>query len=125
MKKIISTTLAPAAIGPYSQAVQAGNLLFCSGMIAIDPSTQQLNNASIETETKQVLDNIKNLLEAAGSSLQHVVKTTIFMKNMNDYALINAIYSTYFDTNPPAREAVEVSRLPKDVQVEISVIAVV
>ncbi len=125
MKKVITTTNAPAAIGPYSQAVQVGNLLFCSGMIAIDPHTQLLNIDTIENETKQVMDNIKNLLEAAGSSLDNVVKSTIFMKNMDNYVTINTIYATYFKVEPPAREAVEVSRLPRDVNVEISIIAIV
>ncbi|AVX29679.1 MULTISPECIES: RidA family protein [unclassified Carboxydocella] len=122
-KEIISTTAAPQAIGPYSQAVKVGNLLFCSGQIPIDPVTGQLVTGDIQTQTRRVLDNIKGLLEAAGSSLDKVVKATVFIKDMNQFATINEIYATYFTANPPARSLVEVARLPKDVDIEIEVIA--
>ncbi|AVX19266.1 endoribonuclease L-PSP [Carboxydocella sporoproducens DSM 16521] len=122
-KEIISTTAAPQAIGPYSQAVKVGNLLFCSGQIPIDPVTGQLVTGDIQTQTRRVLDNIKGLLEAAGSSLDKVVKATVFIKDMNQFVTINEIYATYFTANPPARSLVEVARLPKDVDIEIEVIA--
>lgn len=122
-KQIISTTAAPQAIGPYSQAVKAGNLLFCSGQIPIDPATGQLVTGDIQTQSRRVLDNIKGLLEAAGSSLDKVVKATVFIKDMNQFTAINEIYATYFTSNPPARSLVEVARLPKDVDIEIEVIA--
>jgi 2-iminobutanoate/2-iminopropanoate deaminase len=123
-KKIISTSLAPAAIGPYSQAVLAGNTLYCSGQIALDPTTGKLNNENITQETEQVMNNIKAVLTAAEMDLSHVVKATIFMASMDDYALVNEVYARYFTSNPPAREAVAVKTLPKNVRVEISVIAV-
>ena len=123
-KEIISTEKAPSAIGPYSQAVLAGNTLYCSGQIAINPATGELNTASIETETNQVMQNVGEVLKAAGMDYGNVVKVTIFMKDMNQYAAINAVYAEYFTNEPPAREAVEVARLPKDVNVEISVTAV-
>jgi 2-iminobutanoate/2-iminopropanoate deaminase len=123
-KEIISTEKAPAAIGPYSQAVLAGNTLYCSGQIAINPATGELNTASIEAETNQVMQNVGEVLKAAGMDYSNVVKVTIFMKDMNQYAAINAVYAEYFTNEPPAREAVEVARLPKDVNVEISVTAV-
>ncbi|MFT5156752.1 MAG: 2-iminobutanoate/2-iminopropanoate deaminase [Bacteroidia bacterium] len=123
-KKIISTSLAPAAIGPYSQAVLAGNTLYCSGQIALDPTTGKLNNENITQETEQVMNNIKAVLTAAEMDFSHVVKATIFMASMDDYALVNEVYARYFTSNPPAREAVAVKTLPKNVRVEISVIAV-
>ncbi|MBI1185342.1 RidA family protein [bacterium] len=123
-KEIISTTQAPAAIGPYSQAVLAGNTLYCSGQIALDPASGNLVNTTIEDETKQVMSNIGAVLKAAGMDYSHVVKASIFMKDMNQYAAINSVYAQFFTNEPPAREAVEVARLPKDVNVEISVIAV-
>jgi 2-iminobutanoate/2-iminopropanoate deaminase len=122
-KEIIKTEFAPAAIGPYSQAVKAGNLLFVSGQIPIDYKTKNVVTDGIETETHQVMKNIIAILEAAKTTIDKVVKTTIFIKDMNDFAKINAIYSSYFTTDFPARETVEVSRLPKDVNVEISAIA--
>lgn len=122
--KIISTTDAPAAIGPYSQAVLAGNTLYCSGQIPIDPATGELVTGNIDAETERVMQNIGFVLKAAGMDFENVVKATIFMKDMADYARINGVYANYFKTNPPAREAVAVKTLPKDVNVEISVIAV-
>jgi len=123
-KKIIFTDNAPAPIGPYSQAVHAGNMLFVSGQIPLDASTGQLVTTNIEDETHKVMENIIAILNSAGFKLSDVVKSSIFIKNMNDFARINAMYGTYFTQNPPARETVEVARLPKDVNVEISVIAV-
>lgn len=123
MKTIISTDKAPKAVGPYSQAVQAGNLLFCSGQIAIDPVTQEIISGGVQEQTHRVMDNLKEVLEAAGSSLGQVVKASVFVKNMDDFGLVNEVYGSYFDDQPPARETVEVARLPKDVLVEVSVIA--
>lgn len=123
MKEIISTDKAPAAIGPYSQAVKVGNLLFTSGMIPIDPATNILVEGGIEVQAEQALANIKNLLEASGSSTDKVVKTVVFIKDMNDFAKVNEIYAKYFTGNYPARSCVEVARLPKDVLIEIEAIA--
>ena len=124
MKDIIHTTLAPTAIGPYSQAVRAGDFLFISGQIAIDPSIGQLIESDIEGETHQVLKNLKAILEAAGLTLQHVVKCSVFIKDMNLFSRINAVYTLYFNADsPPARELVEVRDLPRSVQIEISAIA--
>lgn len=120
--KIIQTSDAPAAIGPYSQAVQAGNLLFVSGQIPLNAKTGELATGGIEEETHQVLKNIAAILREANASFEQVVKTTIFLKNMNDFAQVNSVYASYFSANFPARETVEVARLPKDVNVEISVI---
>ena len=125
MKKIIETTNAPQAIGPYSQAVLTNNTLYCSGQIAIDPKTNKLVNNNIIEETKQVIENIKQILLSVNMNLQNIVKCTIFLKSMNDYNEVNEVYSSYFTDNPPAREAVEVSKLPKDVNIEISVIATI
>ena len=123
-KKIISTSNAPSAIGPYSQAVLAQGTLYCSGQIAIDPSTGELVMDSIENETNQVMKNISAVLKAADMTFDNVVKCGIFMSSMEHYAAINEVYTRYFDVNPPAREAVAVKTLPKEVNVEISVIAV-
>jgi 2-iminobutanoate/2-iminopropanoate deaminase len=123
VKEIINTTKAPAAIGPYSQAVLSNGILYTSGQIAIDPSTNQLIEGNITEETTQVMENLKEVLTAAKMNFSQVLKCTIFLKDMNQYASINKVYSAYFSKNPPAREAVEVSRLPKDVNVEISIIA--
>ena len=125
MKKIIETNKAPQAIGPYSQAVLTNNTLYCSGQIAIDPKTNKLVNKNIIEETKQVIENIKQILLSVNMNLQNIVKCTIFLKSMNDYNEVNKVYSSYFTDNPPAREAVEVSKLPKDVNIEISVIATI
>ena len=122
-RTVISTTSAPAAIGPYSQAIVAGDLVFCSGQIPLDPQTGELVGDTIDVQTRRVLDNLAALLTAAGSSLQHVVKTTIFLLDMNDFQAVNAIYSEYFGTEPPARSTVQVARLPRDVRVEIEAIA--
>ena len=124
MKKIISTPHAPAAIGPYSQAVLAGGVLYTAGQIAIVPETGELDLSNITAETHQVMKNLESVLSAAEMDFSNVAKCTIFLKDMNQYAEINAVYSQYFSENPPAREAVQVSRLPKDVNVEISLIAV-
>lgn len=124
MKEIIFTENAPAPIGPYSQAVLSRNTLYTSGQIAIDPKTGELVTSDIETETRQVMENMKAVLEAAGMDFSHVVKTTIFIMDMADFAKINGIYATYFDGDAPARETVQVAGLPKGVNVEISMIAV-
>ena len=124
MKKVISTKNAPAAIGPYSQAIFSNNTLYCSGQIAINPTTGALVMENITAETTQVMQNILATLTAAEMNFSHVVKCSIFMKDMNDYTAVNAVYAKSFGKNPPAREAVQVSALPKNVNVEISVIAV-
>ncbi|PRZ27744.1 RidA family protein [Flavobacterium granuli] len=125
MKKIIFTEKAPAPIGPYNQAVIKGNTLYTSGQIAINPETGELNVANIEAETAQVMENMKAVLEAAGMSFENVVKTTIFIMDMNDFASINTVYGSYFnETTAPARETVQVAGLPKNVNVEISMIAI-
>jgi len=123
MKKIIETANAPKPVGPYSQAVIAGNLLFASGQIAIDPATNELIENDIQKQTEQVLRNIDEVLKAAGADLDSVVKTTVFLKDLNDFAPMNEIYQSHFTVNSPARSTVEVSRLPKDVLVEIDCIA--
>lgn len=123
MSQIISTPNAPAAIGPYSQAVAVNGFLFASGQIPLDPETQQVVAGTVEVQTGRVLNNISAILEAAGSGLAKVVKTTVFLKDMNDFAAMNGVYAKYFAVNPPARSTVEVARLPKDVRVEIEVIA--
>ena len=122
MKKIIYTKDAPNAIGPYSQAILSNNTLYCSGQIAID-NKGILKNKSIEEETKQIIKNIAAVLKKAEMDFSNVVKTTIFLKDMNDFNIVNNIYQKTFENEPPARETVEVSRLPKDVNIEISVIA--
>lgn len=122
-KQIVQTTLAPAAIGPYSQAVKTGSLLFVSGQIPLIAETGELVTDGIEAETKQVMQNIAAILKAADLTFENVVKTTIFLKSMGDFATVNAVYASFFSKDFPARETVEVSRLPKDVNVEISVIA--
>ncbi|MDB5281236.1 MAG: dfrA [Bacteroidota bacterium] len=122
-KNIIQTSDAPAAIGPYSQAVKTGNLLFVSGQVPLDPATGHLVIGGIEAETHRVMKNIGALLEAAGYGYEHIVKSTLFIKSMDDFAKINGVYASYFKSDYPARETLEVSRLPKDANVEISVIA--
>ena len=125
MKKIIFTEKAPAPIGPYNQAVVTGNTLYTSGQIAINPATGELVLDTIEIETKQVMENMKAVLEAAGMTFENVVKSTIFISNMNDFGAINSIYGAYFNKKTaPARETVQVACLPKNVNVEISMIAV-
>lgn len=123
LKETVSTSDAPAAIGPYSQAVKCGGYVFASGQIPIDPATGQLVNGGIKDQTSQVLRNLNAVLKAAGSSLEKVVKTTIFIKDMNQFSVVNDVYSLFFADNPPARSTVEVSRLPKDAEIEIEVIA--
>lgn len=124
MKEIITTKNAPQAIGPYSQAVLVNRTLYSSGQIAIDPQTNLLVLETIEAETHQVMKNLRAVLEAANMDFSNVVKCTIFLKDMNQYASINEVYKTYFNENPPAREAVQVSELPMSVNVEISAIGV-
>ena len=124
-KKIISTEKAPQAIGPYSQAVSAGGFLFCSGQIPIDPETGVIISGDIQEQTKCVMENLKAVLEAAESSFSKVVKCTIFLADMDDFHAVNEIYKDYFDSEPPAREAVAVKELPRKVGVEISCIALV
>lgn len=125
MKKIVSTKNAPSAIGPYSQAVIAGNLIFTSGQIALSPENGELINGTLAEEVHQVMRNIEAVLSAAGSSLSEIVKTSIFLKDMNSFGEVNELYASYFKSDYPARETVEVARLPKDVKVEISVIATI
>ena len=122
MKKIISIDDAPAAIGPYAQAVRYGDLLFVSGQIAIDPQTGQIVEGDIEVHTKQVLENLQAIIKAAGMTLQNVLKCSCFLKDMEDFVKFNAVYNRYFAESLPARETVEVGRLPKDVRVEVSAI---
>lgn len=123
MRTIISTPNAPKAIGPYSQAIRANGFVFVSGQVAIDPATQQVIEGDIAAQTDRVLKNLSAILNAAGTRLENVVRSTVFLKNMNDFAAMNAVYGGYFTSNPPARSTVEVARLPKDVLVEIDVIA--
>ena len=123
MKKIINTSNAPVAIGPYSQAILANDTLYCSGQIALDPLSGELVLSSIEEETEQVMKNIESVLTAAKMKFEHVVKCSIFMSSMEHYDEINEVYARYFTNNPPAREAVAVKTLPKSVNVEISVVA--
>lgn len=123
MKNVISTKEAPQAIGPYSQAIKANGFVFVSGQVAIDPATQQLTGGDIAAQTDRVLNNLSAIVKAAGSSLEKVVRTTVFLKNMSEFAAMNEVYARYFAAAPPARSTVEVSRLPKDVLVEIDVIA--
>ena len=123
MKDVISTNNAPAAIGPYSQAISVNGMLYTSGQIPIDPKTGNLVEGGITEQTVRVLENLKGVLQAAGASFDKVVKTTVFIKNMGDFATVNEIYGTYFKAPYPARSCVEVARLPKDVLIEIECIA--
>jgi 2-iminobutanoate/2-iminopropanoate deaminase len=123
-KSVVYSQYAPEPIGPYSQAIQSGNMLFVSGQIAIDRITGDLVTGNIPDETRQVMKNLEAVLKAAGMNFSHVVKCSIFLKDMNNFPVVNEIYGQYFASSPPARETVEVSRLPKDVNVEISCIAV-
>lgn len=124
-KEIISTQNAPGAIGPYSQAVKTGNLVFCSGQIPIDPETGDFVSEDVAEQAEQVLKNLSAVLEAAGTSLNNVVKTTVFLADMNDFVAMNEIYAKYFSENKPARATVQAARLPRDARVEIDCIAVV
>jgi 2-iminobutanoate/2-iminopropanoate deaminase len=123
VKEAISTERGPKAIGPYSQAIRASGLIFISGQVAFDPATGQLVEGDAARQTARVLDNLKAIVEAAGSSLDQAVKATVFLKDMNDFAAMNEVYARYFLKNPPARSTVEVARLPRDVRVEIDLIA--
>ncbi len=123
MKEIIKTQDAPDPIGPYNQGVKLGNLIFLSGQVALDPTSGELVNNTLEAETNKVMDNIKAVLNEAGLNFSNIIKTTIFLTNMDDFGIVNKIYGDRFDDKFPARETVEVSRLPKDAKVEISVIA--
>ena len=123
-KDVIATKEAPAAVGPYSQAVRAGNLVFLAGQIPINPKTGQVNTGTIEEQTTQVLDNLKAVLAADGMTMDNVVSTTVFVKELNDFTKLNTVYGTYFKDKPPARATVQVQRLPKDAAVEISAIAI-
>lgn len=123
-KKIIYTDKAPKAIGPYSQAIRAGTLVYTAGQVGLDPTSGELVESGIEAQTRQVLTNLKNVLEASDSGLNFVVKTTVFLKDMNDFAKMNAIYAGFFSENPPARSTIAVAGLPKGALVEIEVVAV-
>ena len=123
MKKIVSTSDAPAAIGPYSQAVRCGPMLFCAGQIPLDPVTGQMVSGDVSVQAKRVLKNIAALLKAERLSFDHIVKTTVFLTDMNDFQTVNEIYATYFGENPPARSTVAVAGLPKGAKLEIEVIA--
>jgi|GEM_PF-9282 2-iminobutanoate/2-iminopropanoate deaminase len=123
-KKVISTPDAPQAIGPYSQAIRAGKTVYLAGQISIDPKTKQLVTGTIEEQTKLVLENLKAVLAADGLTMDHVVSTSVFLKDLNEFGKMNEVYGTYFKNAPPARATVEVARLPRDVKVEISAIAV-
>jgi 2-iminobutanoate/2-iminopropanoate deaminase len=119
----VATDRGPKAIGPYSQAIKANGFVFLSGQIALDPRTQQVLEGDVAAQTERVLENLKGIVEAAGSTMQRVVKTTVFLADMNDFAAMNEVYSRYFVGHPPARSTVEVARLPRDVRVEIDLIA--
>ena len=123
MKKIIATTTAPQAVGPYSQAVAANGFLFVSGQIPLDPATGQLVEGEIEAQAERVLQNLTALVTAAGCSMDRVVRTTVFLKDMGEFARMNAVYARFFPSQPPARSTVEVARLPRDVKVEMDLIA--
>jgi 2-iminobutanoate/2-iminopropanoate deaminase len=125
MRKIIATEDAPKAIGPYSQAVAWNGIVYLSGQIPLDPATGQLVDGGIVAQTARVLDNLKAVLEAAGSDLDHVLKTTVFLKDMSEFAAMNEVYARYFESNPPARATVEAARLPRDVRVEIECVAAI
>ncbi|HEX2032594.1 MAG TPA: Rid family detoxifying hydrolase [Chloroflexota bacterium] len=123
MKQIVRTDTAPTPIGPYSQAVKAGNLIFVAGQGCMNPRTGQMERESIQSETRQVLENVKAILEAAGASLTDVVKTTCYLANIEDFQAFNAVYAQYFPTDPPARTTIQAGRLPGDIRVEIEVVA--
>ena len=123
MKQIIATDRGPKAIGPYSQAIKANGLIFISGQISIDPRTQQLIEGDVTKQTERVMENLKGIVEAAGSSLDKTLKTTVFLADMGDFAAMNEVYGRYFTQAPPARATVQVARLPRDVRVEIELIA--
>ena len=124
-KKVIQTEKAPKAIGPYSQAIQAGNFLFLSGQIPIDPKTGELVKGDIRKQTQQVLENIKGILESQGLGMENVVKVTIFLKDIGNFNQVNEVYATYFPSSPPARSTVEVAKLPRDADIEIEALAII
>lgn len=124
MKEVISTKNAPGAIGPYSQGIKIGNLIFTSGQIPLNPATGEMPE-TIEEQTKQALENVKGILEASGTSMENVVKTTVFLKDLNDFTKMNEVYATFFEGEKPARSAIEISKLPKDAKIEIEVIATI
>ena len=123
MRQVISTPSAPKAIGPYSQAIRAAGLLFLSGQVPLDPATGQMIEGDIAKQTERVLENLKALLEAAGSSLERAVKTTVYLKDMNDFPAMNEVYKRYFQDDPPARSTIEAARLPRDARIEMDLIA--
>lgn len=124
-REVIATREAPEAIGPYSQAIRVGNTLYLAGQIAFDPTTNRLiEDGSIEAQTRRVLDNLRAVLKAAGMDMEHVVSTTVFMSDLNEFGRMNEVYATYFRSNPPARATIQAARLPRDVKVEIAAIAV-
>jgi 2-iminobutanoate/2-iminopropanoate deaminase len=123
MKEVVLTERGPKPIGPYSQAVRANGFLFVSGQVSFDPATSEMTGTDAAQQTQRVMENLKAILEAGGSNLNHVVKTTVFLKDMNDFAAMNEVYAKYFTAAPPARSTVQVARLPKDALVEIEVIA--
>jgi 2-iminobutanoate/2-iminopropanoate deaminase len=125
MKEIVTTDRGPKPIGPYSQGVKANGLLYLSGQVALDPKTNEMLAGNIRQQTERTLENIKGILEAGGSNLHHVIKTTVFLKDMNEFAQMNEVYGRYFTAAPPARSTVQVARLPKDALVEIEVIAAI
>ncbi|MBI3668717.1 MAG: RidA family protein [Acidobacteria bacterium] len=123
MREVIATDLGPKAIGPYSQAIKANGFIFVSGQIPLDPRTQQLVDGDVTRQTERVLENLKGIVEAAGSSLDRAVKTTVYLKDLGDFAAMNDVYGRYFASNAPARATIEAARLPRDVRVEIELIA--
>ena len=125
MKDVVMTDRGPKPIGPYSQAIKSGGLLFLSGQVALDPKTNEFTAGDIRQQTERTLENIKGILEASGANLHHVVKTTVFLKDMNDFSAMNEVYGRYFTSAPPARSTVQVARLPKDALVEIEVVATI
>ena len=125
MREVVTSDRGPRPIGPYSQAIKVNGLLFVSGQVALDPKTNEFLVGDIAKQTERVLENLKGIVEGAGSKLSHVVKTTVFLKNMNDFAAMNEVYARYFSAAPPARSTVEVARLPKDALVEMEVIATI
>ncbi|MEW6362835.1 MAG: RidA family protein [Pyrinomonadaceae bacterium] len=124
MKEIVTTENAPGAIGPYSQAIKVNGLVFCSGQIPIDPGTGEFVAGGVSEQTEQVLKNLSAVLEAAGTSIENVIKTTVFLADMNDFAAMNEVYGRFFDKNKPARATVQAARLPRDARVEIECIAI-
>ncbi|HFB68542.1 MAG TPA: RidA family protein [Calditrichae bacterium] len=125
MKKAVYTKSAPEPVGPYNQAIVWNNLVFTAGQIAIDPASGNIVEGGVQEQTRQVLKNLEAVLKAAGSGLEYVIKTTVFLKNMDDFSAMNDVYATFFTDTPPARSAVEVARLPKDVLVEIECVAII